>query len=345
MKYKLYTTSQKAWDGMFKAMSNAQKSIYLEMYILLNDTQTTHNFWSILKQKAKAGLEIVIITDAFGSADLKEESVKELRDAGVEFIYFSRWFRRTHRKILIIDNKVAFIGGVNIKENIRHWVDLQIKIEGRIIQPLLQSFAYAYKMVGGKKESILKFSRLPISQKIKSWITDNFGLSTKRYHLNNYYREKIIAAKNSIQIVTPYLLPPRWLIALLDQAVHRGVNVEMIIPSDTDVKPLNKINFLNACRLSDLGVKFYMMPRMNHAKIMLIDSEEGIIGSQNMDILSFNLNMEAGVFFRQRDLVIDLGHIINHWKKESTIFESPGKKLKWYDWVLIMVFKFFYPIF
>lgn len=345
MKYRLYTTSQKAWDGMFKAMILAQKSIYLEMYIFLDDTQKTHDFWSLLKIKAKAGLEIVIITDAYGSADLKEESVKGLREAGVEFIYFSRWFRHTHRKILIIDNKAAFIGGVNIKESIRHWVDLQIKVEGRIVQPLLQSFAYAYKMVGGKKESILKFSRLPLSQKIKSWVTDNFGLSSKRYYLNNYYREKIVAAKTSIKIVTPYLLPPRWLIALLDQAVHRGVFVELLIPADTDIKPINKINFLNACRLTDFGVKFYLMPRMNHAKIMLIDSEEGIIGSQNMDVLSFNLNMEVGVFFRQKDLVGDLGRLIEHWKKESTLFESPGKKLRWFDRLLIMVFKFFYPIF
>jgi len=345
MKYKLYTTSQKAWDGMYKAMSLAQKSIYLEMYIFLDDTQTTHNFWSLLKAKANAGLEIVVITDAYGSAALKEESVKEIRAAGVEFIYFSRWFRHTHRKILIIDNKVAFIGGVNIKENIRHWVDLQIKIQGRIVQPLLQSFAYAYKMVGGKKESILKFSRLPLSQKIKSWVTDNFGLSNKRYYLNSYYREKIVGAKSLIQIVTPYLLPPRWLIALLDQAVHRGVRVELLIPADTDVKPINKVNYLNACRLTDFGVKFYLMPRMNHAKIMLIDLEEGVIGSQNIDILSFNLNMEVGVFFRQKDLVSDLSHIIEHWKKESSLFESPGKKLKLADRFLIMIFKIFYPIF
>lgn len=345
MKYKLYTTSQKAWDGMFKAMSGAKESIYLEMYIFLDDTQTTHDFWRLLKEKATAGLEIVIITDAYGSADLKEESVKELRATGVEFIYFSRWFRHTHRKILIVDNKIAFIGGVNIKENIRHWVDLQIKLEGRIVQPILQSFAYAYKMVGGKKESILRFSRLPLSQKIKSWITDNFNLPNKRYYLNNYYRERIVSAKISIQIVTPYLLPPRWLIALFDQAAHRGVNVEIIIPGDTDIKALNKINYLNACRLTDMGIKFYLMPRMNHAKIMLIDLEEGVIGSQNMDILSFNLNMEVGVFFRQKNLVNDLSHLIEHWKKESTFFESPGKKIKLSDRILIQIFKIFYPIF
>lgn len=344
MKYRLYTTSQKAWDGMFKAMKQATKSIYIEMYIFLDDTQATHNFLGLLKEKARAGVEVVIIADSYGSSSLKGNAVTELRAAGIEFIFFSHWIRHTHRKILIVDNKVAFIGGVNIKEKIRHWHDLQIKVEGKIIMPMLKSFAYAYEIMGGKKESVLKYSRLPLVKKIKSWITDNIVGTSLLYNLNNYYKEKIGAAKTSIKIVTPYLLPPRWLLMILDDACRRGVSVEIIIPNDTDIKPLNKINYLNACRMSAFGVKFYLMPMMNHAKIMLIDDEEGLIGSQNMDVLSFNLNMEAGVFFRQKNLVNDLKNIIEHWRNESIFFNSPGRKIKWFDKVLIQFFKLFYPI-
>lgn len=348
MKYKLYTTSQKAWDGMFKAMSLAQKSIYLEMYIFLVDTQATHDFLNLLKAKAQAGLEVVIIADAYGSHDLLTETVVEMRASGIEFIYFSHWFRHTHRKILIIDKQVAFLGGVNIKEKIRHWRDLQIKLQGNIVKPILQSFAYAYKMAGGRRETILQYSRLPLVRKIKAWITDNFSITYQNhqgYYLNSYYQEKIITAQKSIQLVTPYLLPPRWLIALLDDACRRKVTVEIIIPNDTDIKPLNKINYLNACRLSDLGIKFYLMPFMNHAKVMLIDGAEGVIGSQNMDILSFNFNIEAGVFFRQKDLVRDLQQIVEHWKKESLVFEPARRGIKWYDKIWIIFFRIFYPIF
>jgi len=345
MKYCLYTTSQKAWDGMFKAMSQAQKSIYIEMFIFLDDTQATHNFLGLLKDKARAGLEVVIIADAYGSSSLKGKAVTELKEAGVEFIFFSHWFRHTHRKLLIVDNKVAFLGGVNIEEKNRHWHDLQIKVQCKIVLPLLKSYAYAYEIMGGKKESILKYSRLPLVKKIKSWITDNIVGTSLLYNLNNYYREKISAAQVSIKLVTPYLLPPRWLLMILDDACRRGVNVEIIIPNDTDVKPLNKINYLNACRMSAYGVKFYLMPAMNHAKIMLIDDEEGLIGSQNMDVLSFNLNMEAGVFFRQKDLVNDLKNIFTHWRNESIFFNSENKKIKWYDRILIQFFKLFYPIF
>lgn len=345
MRYRLYTTSHKAWDAMFKAMAAAQKSIYIEMYIFLDDTQTTHDFLKLLKEKAKSGVEVVIIADAYGSSSLKAEAVAELRAAGVEFIYFSHWFRHTHRKIQIIDNRIAFIGGVNIEEKTRNWRDMQMKLQGNIVKPLLKSFAYAYEMVGGKKESILKYSRLPLVQKIKSWVTDNLSITAAGYHLNEYYKKKIIGAKESIQMVTPYLLPPRWMLALLDDACRRGVKVEILIPDDTDVKPLNKVNYLNSCRMSAYGVKFYLLPVMNHAKIMLIDGVEGVIGSQNMDVLSFNWNIEAGIFFRQKQLVTDLQKIIDHWKKESVVFEALGRKIKFRDRILIAILKIFYPIF
>lgn len=345
MKYRLYTTSYQAWEGMFRAIEKAQRSIYIEMYTFLSDTGETHDFLSLLKDKARLGLEIIIIADVYGSLALSSEKVDELRALGVEFFYFSRWFRRTHRKILIVDEQIAFLGGVNIIEETRHWWDLQIKLEGGVVKPLLKSFAFAYEMAGGKKEKILLYRRLALVQKIKSWITDNLPGTNKSYHLNDYYRKKIIEARHSISIITPYLIPPRRLIALLDAACRRGVRVEIIIPNNTDIKILNKINFLNACRLAELGVHFYLTPNMNHAKIMLIDNEEGVIGSQNMDILSFRWNIEVGVFFRQKNLVRDLGKIISVWRSTAIDFSAAGRKMSFSDKILAFILKIFYRIF
>lgn len=330
---------------MFAAMAAAQESIYLEMYILLGDTKTTHDFLKLLADQARAGLEVVIIADSFGSSSLGADAVNELRAAGAEFIYFSHWFRHTHRKILIIDQKIAFLGGVNIAKKTRNWLDLQIRLQGRIVRPLLKSFANSYQLVGGKKESVLRFSRLPLVKKIKSWITDNVGDSSKIYYLDNYYKAKLAGAKTSITIVTPYLLPPRWLLVLLDDACRRGVKVEILIPNDTDIKPINKVNYLNACRLAACGVKLYLMPLMNHAKIMLIDGEEGVIGSQNMDVLSFNFNIEAGVFFRQKDLVNDLGKIVATWRAGAVALKTDQRPISFTDHVLINILKIFYTIF
>jgi len=345
MKYRLYTTSQKAWDGMLSSIEEAKSSIYIEMFIFLGDTKNTHDFLGLLKRKAKADLEVIIIADSYGSSALKGSTIKELREAGIEFHYFRGWIKRTHRKILVIDYKVAFLGGVNIKDEIRHWHDLQIKLEGRIVRPILKSFAKSYRRCNGKKKHILDLVAQPLSQKIKAWITDNWSSTKKIYYLNHYYKTKIAEARQSIQIVTPYILPPRWLIVYLKKACRRGVKIEIVFPADTDVKPLNKVNYLNACRLSALGIKLFLTPTMNHAKLMLIDNKEGVIGSQNMDIFSFGMNAEAGVFFSQKDLVADLKKIFETWRSESTPLKVKYKKIRWYDKILIHVFKVFYPIF
>jgi cardiolipin synthase A/B len=345
MKYRLYTTSYRAWDGMFKAMKKAKKFVYLEMYILDSDTEHTHNFFSLLKEKASQGIEVVIIADAYGSLSLESQAVKELRQAGAEFIFFSHWLKRTHRKILIVDNETAFLGGVNIKEKSRNWRDLQIRIEGAPVKLIIKSFANSYYRCGGKRESILRFSYTPLSKKIKNFIIDNWPSTNKLYNLNSYYKRKILQAKFLLQIVTPYLLPPRWLLAALDDACRRGVKVEIIIPKYTDIKYLDRINFINACRLSRIGVKFYLGREMNHAKLMLIDKKEAAIGSQNMDIFSFEFNYEVGVFSRQKDLVADVEKIIEIWKKEAKSFKGWEKDIKFFNRFLLYFYRIFYPIF
>jgi cardiolipin synthase A/B len=345
MKYRLYTTSQKAWDGTLKAIKKAKHSIYIEMFIFLNDTKNTHDFIGTLKDKAKAGLEVIIIVDAYGSYNLKKSVVSDLRESGVEFLYFSNWIRRNHRKIIIIDKEIAFLGGVNIKNKTRAWHDLQVKVSGSIVKPILKSFARCYFRCGGKKTSVLKYNKKTIPKKIKSWVIDNWKQTTGIFQLNNYYKEKIGSAKFSIKLLTPYLLPPRWLIIILIAAVNRGVKVEIIIPKDTDVKSLNRINYINACRLSAAGVNIYFTKYMNHAKIMLIDEKEGLIGSQNLDILSFNTNVEAGIFFQQKDLVKDLSIIIEKWKKQSQILDLEKKRPLFFDRLAIFFLRIFYPVF
>jgi len=343
MRYKFYTTSNKAWDGILSAITDAQYSIYIEMYIFLDDTKQTHDFLGKLKEKALAGVKVVIIADAYGSINLKSVSVAELRAAGAEFIFFSRWLRRTHRKLVIIDEKIAFFGGVNIEDKIRHWYDLQIRLRGRIVKPLLRSFAYTYERCGGKDEKILVHSRLPLVRKFKSWVIDTWEIGEKKYNLNNYYRRKLIEAKNSIKIVTPYLLPPRWLLASLDNAIHRGVKVEIIIPEDTDVGFLNQINYANAARLASVGIDFYFMTNMNHAKVMIIDNKEALVGSQNLDILSFNFNLELGVFFEQKQAVADLEKIWQRWREASYQPNFNSHHLSWYRRFLTAILRIFFP--
>lgn len=343
MRYKFYTTSNKAWDGILNAIDRAQKSIFIEMYIFLDDTHQTHDFLGKLKEKARAGLKVVIIADAYGSISLKSVSVTELKAAGVEFIFFSRWLRRTHRKLVIIDEEIAFFGGVNIENKIRQWHDLQIRLRGRLLKPLLRSFAYTYEQCGGKDESILIHSRLPLVKKFKSWVVDTWEFGERQYNLNDYYRRKLMEATASIKIVTPYLLPPRWLLASLDNAVHRGVRVEIIIPDSTDINFLNQINHANAARLAAVGVEFYFTPEMNHAKLMIIDDKEALVGSQNLDILSFNFNLELGVFFEQKQAIADLEKIWQAWRDASRKPNFDSQRLGWHRRLMTAALRIFFP--
>lgn len=97
------------------------------------------------------------------------------------------------------------------------------------------------------------------------------------YRLTDYYKEKIIHAKTHIKITTPYFMPPRRMIALLDDAQRRGVKIEIMIPYDTDIKALNRINYYYINKLTTMGILFYAIKQMNHAKMMIIDDKEGVI--------------------------------------------------------------------
>lgn len=343
MGYKIYTTSTKTWDAMIAEIDKAKKSIFLEMYIFMEDTSGSHDFIGKLSEKARRGIRVVLVLDAFGSSELSEATIARMRAAGIEIIFFSDWLRRIHRKILIVDENTAFIGGVNIGKRFATWNDLQLKLRGRIIRPILSSFAYSYEMAGGKDGYILLLRKKALISKLKFLVLEHWPVPGM-FSLKSLYTQKISAAQKNIYIVTPYLTPPRWFVALLDEAVRRGVRIELIIPQKTDSLLMDRINRHYAHMLSALGVQFYLSREMNHAKILLIDDQEGLVGSQNIDFLSFNFNAESGVFFKQQDIVLELKEIILQWQKKATIYDSDRHKTGLTDYLLFPIIKLIYHL-
>jgi cardiolipin synthase A/B len=343
MKYKLYKTSWKAWDAMLHAIDQAKKSVYLEMYIFLDDTSESHDFLGKLKQKAREGLRVVIIADSFGSSELKKESVEALRQAGVEFLFFSHWLRHIHRKILVVDEKIAFIGGVNIGKKFALWNDLQLRFSGRMVKTIAKSFAYTYEIAGGKNPKILALREKSFAKKFRFWIMEHSPIKNI-YSLKDQYQEKISAARKSIRMVTPYFTPPRWLRALLDSAIQRGVSIEIIIPKKTDLPIINRINHRYMHDLSLRGVQFFLTKKMNHSKALLIDNEIGLIGSQNIDHLSFEFNSEAGMFSKDKYLIRELAGIMDKWKKDAQEFSPQKYKMKFIDYIILALLKILNPI-
>lgn len=317
---------------MLSAISGATKSIYLEMYAFQNDTKG-FDFLSILSEKSRAGLHVVLILDSFGSYGLSSEVVQTLRRAGVEVLFFSYWFRRLHRKMLIIDENIVFLGGVNISGIHAPWNDLQVRMTGRrLLFSSLRSFSRVYKECNGKNAELLALiGKKPLLKKARAWFIEH-GIGGRWLEIREQYEENIRKAQHSIILVTPYFFPRRWLLACLHEAVLRGVLIEIIIPQHTDKgRIVDRINYFQLCFFSNLGVLGFLSPEMNHSKVLLIDNKIGMVGSANLDPLSFGWNAEAGVFFDHPDMTRDLGKILEAWKLDTVIFTPEMFLPRWYD--------------
>lgn len=324
---------------MFEAISSAKKSIYLEMYIFQDDMEE-FNFFNLLKEKAKRGLRVKIVLDSIGSIGLSGIAVSELKEAGVEILYLSYLLHRMHRKVLVVDERIAFIGGVNLHQTSRFWNDLMVRIKGKVVRKIVDSFAKSYVNAGGKDKLLAGRRNNGKRTKVDPWIVEHTPVSRK-FRFKKIYKEYLNHANQSIIFITPYFIPKRWLSAALHQAVLREVRVEILMPKSTDHFLVDRVNYFYVYKLSKLGVRFYMEEKMNHAKAIIIDGKEAMVGSQNLDFFSFDFNSEVGIFFKDLENVSKLSEIAEDWKRNSTLFDYKTYKPKWFDYILSPVINLF----
>jgi len=353
MKYKFFTNSVEAWDAMRTSIAGAKKYIYLETYILEDDAEA-RRFLDILREKSREGVVVKIVADSFGSFELSSMAEADLKKDGVELMYFNRllpwwninrfrrwWFLRTHRKILVVDGSVGFIGGVNIGERFKHWEDLHLMVEdGAIVRSFAKSFLKSYKISGGKDVLIIP-RKAPSNMNIL--LLDHWPIK-RATHLKRFYKQACKRAEKSIVIATPYFAPHLWLLRALKKAVKRGVAVHVILPRETDVGLLNIANRVFVDLGHHLGIKFYLLPQMIHAKALLVDEREGLVGSNNIDAQSFDYNAEASVAFEDSGMVGDLKLILDNWKSRSVFYSSGDTEKKWYHFLIVWAVKLIQPI-
>lgn len=320
---------------MYEAVSGAQKYIYLESYILSEDL-LTKELLGALKDRARAGVRVKIVADFVGSFGISSSLLAEYAGAGIEILFFRRILNRNHRKVLIVDGKTAFLGGVNIHEKYAKWLDLHLRVSGRfLVEKIIESFARVYQLSGGadlevigylKNKQVRKSRRALYKAKI--FFVEHWPF-WKSSVLKNYYERKIAEARKSIVIVTPYFVPHRWLIKALDRAVERGVAVEALLPQKTDVAILDAANWIFTEELSD-KIKFRFLPEMIHAKVLLIDDKEGMVGSNNITAQSFDFNLETGIIFQQKDMIMDLKEILEKWRVSAMPYDQLPAWHPWY---------------
>ncbi len=329
---------------MVEDIQAAQKSIYWEIYILLDDTET-RKFFEALKIRARAGVKVKIVADWVGSFSLSKKIQEELRAAGGELLFFNRrwFFPRNHRKHLIIDERIAYLGGVNVGELYAKWADLYVRLTGKwLISHLLHSFIRVYTLSGGKDPALTRLqeaSHQKFGDAVRKWkmeLLSQWPVKGKTI-LRNYYEHSCGRAEHSILIMTPYFIPHSWLIDSLKKALTRGVRVEIVLPQKTDVDVANLANHIFADLNSRIGIRFYFLPFMIHAKALLIDNREGMIGSNNIDAQSFDYNIESSLVFERKDMIGDLRKIIEKWKASATPYQTE-KNTRWYYYWLRPLF-------
>lgn len=335
LSHKFYNTTASAWEGMSEAILSAEKSIYWEIFAFLDDV-AGNPFIDLLCDKAKAGIDVKLVIDAFGSFYLSQKAVARLRNAGAKVLFFhtlrpgfslARWWRRvwhrTHRKILIVDKQVAFIGGVNVVEYSAKWHDLHVRLTGKIIVPLLYAFGRAYVRAGGDKKEVHDLLHPKLIENLSnlkekvSLILHSPLQATTKSPFKDFYKQALGNAKESFNLLTPYYVPDKEFLNLVSKACARGVKVNIITPWKTDERLLRYLGSMLFGVSAKAGAVFYFLKHMNHGKAVTVDDKLGMVGSANLTPRSFYINHEIGVTFSDKKMVDDLNKIFDELKKDA----------------------------
>ncbi len=325
--FKIYSTSKQAWDAMYQAILDAQKSIYWELFIFLDD-EAGKPFFDLLEKKAKDGLDIKLIIDYWGSFKLSSKRITSLKEAGVDVKFFAEkklryrnWWKRlitpSHRKILITDERVGFIGGVNIQKEMENWWDIQVKVVGKVVRSLLRSFARQYIISGGDKENVAHLLKYKFRTRHRSLDFIYGEANDKESKMGNKYIQALLTARKKVIMFSPYCFPDKKLIFALWKIRKRGVKIDLVIPYPSDFRFADYATYSWFSILKKMGVVVYLMSEMMHGKGILVDDNIAIVGSGNFNQSSFYDNYEANIQIKDKKLIKNLKGIVDEWIKNA----------------------------
>jgi len=300
------------FPAMLTAIAGAQRSICLETYIYEEDG-TGKRFAAALMERARAGVTVRLTYDAVGGFGMSATFVDELRAAGIEVAEFHpiapwrrRWSlsRRDHRKILVVDDEVAFTGGLNIADDYaavedggKGWRDTHCMLRGPIVADLARLFRRTWLYCGGTPYNAPPPAEelAPAGGSTLARLLDNTQRRRRR-RIRRAYVGAINAARHQILIENAYFLPDLVVRGALRRAMARGVEVRVIAPGHSDVRVIELASLLVFRRLARAGVRILRWRGvMLHAKTAVIDAIWSTIGSYNLDNISLFYNLEDTV--------------------------------------------------
>ena len=311
-----YFTGKDSLDAMYAAIEQARSHIHLQSYIFEND-RIGNEFANLLMQKARQGVEVRVIYDGVGSISLKKDFVEKMKASGIEMLCFSKVTLllptsklnyRNHRKILVVDGKVGFLGGVNIADRYYYgngqgdWHDTHMKVTGESVVALQTSFFLdRYFILNRKMRKRRKyFPQFDISsrQEIQpgkriATQTVASGPDSSWASIMQCYFSAITSAHKHIYIVSPYFTPNESILNAIKIAALGNIDVRIMLPEKSDTRIAHYSTMSYITELLDAGVRIYLFKKgFNHSKVVCIDGEVSIVGSANMDMRSFEHNFE-----------------------------------------------------
>lgn len=299
------------FPAMLAEIAKAKKSITLESYIWASGT-VSDQFSAALIARAKAGVKVHVLVDGAGNFKLSLAEIDRMKQAGVEFFVYGRehWYRlkfnlnhRSHRKLLIVDGKVGFTGGVCIadawlgdadREDV--WRDTQARVEGPVVRQMQAVFVTNWLQTTSRL--LVGPDYFPETRNPGSAFANCFksGPDESPENARLAYLLAIASARKSIRLAHAYFVPDDLAIEMLIAARQRGVRIEVIVPMKNDSKFGRAAARSRWGKLLDAGVEFHQFtPSLYHCKIMIVDDIFTTLGSVNFDNRSFSINDEVNI--------------------------------------------------
>ena len=316
-------SGHETFPAMMDAIESAKSSVLMEMYIWADD-RTGNQFREVLIDRAKHGCTVRVIYDAVGSFSLPGHFVDSMQEAGIEVIQYHpvapwrpRWGlnRRDHKKILVVDDRIGFTGGINLSdENLpveqggKAWFDWHVGLEGPAVHDLALAFRHTWIREGGTPYPPPRIPPPYLGRNVLAvQVISNVKLKD-RWRMHRAYLWAIGHAERDICIMNSYFVPERSLRRAFRNAAARGVSVRVIVPRVSDVPPVAHASRHLHKRLIQHKIRVFEWPpeRMMHAKLGVIDDVWSTIGSYNLDHRSLHLNLEVGLVALDERLGADL---------------------------------------
>lgn len=349
----IYPESNMFFNSLLEELKKAEEYINIQFYIFKDD-RIGKEIIEILKEKAQAGVEVRLLYDAVGGRNLSKKAVKEMKEAGVQVANFFPSFLniinfninfRNHRKIVVIDGKVGFVGGFNVGDEylgrdpkFGEWRDTHIKLTGSCVIDLSMRFLLDWRYTTKENLDLAKYFT-----KKREKSTGNVGIQivssgpdiTELDEIKYGYMKMIQKARDYVYIQSPYLILDKTLMETLKVACLSGVDVRIMIPSKPDHPFVYWASYSYAGELLDYGAKIYTYGEdaFLHAKTIVYDDSVASIGTANMDIRSFELNFEVNAFIyseekaREQRMIFERD-IENSREITKEIYESRSTYIK-----------------